>query len=246
MANIRQLANAPIREAIIDIQTNSVVDLAILEAIEAKLQVKFKKEPIWQALMGFELDEDGQSTPKAQKSSIGYRYTFADSPLVMLCRDRGFTFSHLYPYTSWEKLSVEAKNLWNVYKEIVNPSGVSRIAVRYINNLQIPLPISDFGDFFTSPPLVPAGLPQSLASFLQRYLIVDSNDGKVAAVTQALEDSRLDPSKVSFLFDIDAFRVFENLEPDTEKIWEVLNSLREFKNDIFFKYLTEKTIQIYE
>jgi uncharacterized protein (TIGR04255 family) len=44
--------------------------------------------------------------------------------------------------------------------------------------------------------------------------------------------------------DIDVFREV-SLEPDSEKIWEILEELRNIKNNIFFKSITQKTKELF-
>lgn len=246
MADQRHLANAPIREALIDIQIGSTVSMEKLDLISSKLTNKnHKKEIIWQASVGFEMNKDGPN-PLSNRTAIGYRYTFEDEPYVLLCRERGFTFSHLAPYSDWETLSSKALDFWKIYSEIAKPTNITRLAVRYINNILLPVPILDFGEYFTSPPIMPEELPQSLASFLQRYVAVDAENGNIAVITQALEEAQPNSSKISFLFDIDVFRTYENLEANDDQVWEILGNLRTFKNDIFFKFLTEKTVELFE
>ncbi len=69
----------------------------------------------------------------------------------------------LLPYETWEKLVEEAHRLWTVYVECVHPEAVNRVATRFINNLQLPkacLTSSSKEEYLTTPPQVPAALPQ--------------------------------------------------------------------------------------
>ena len=76
----------------------------------------------------------------------------------------GFTFSRLKPYETWENLRDEAYRLWQKYREITSPE-IIRVALRYINKLEFPLPIKNFSDYLTAAPIVPAELPQGVSSF---------------------------------------------------------------------------------
>lgn len=248
MSEPRHLTNAPIREAVIDIQVTAPVSLDNLKAIAARLKDKpHKQDELWQASIGFQINDDGQGSANTDRSSIGYRYTFNNHPYVLQCQVRGFTFSHLPPYGNWEEMSAIAKELWEIYLDIAKPQTISRIAVRYINSLPIPLPIADFSEYLNVPPIVPEGLPQTLASFLQRFVIVDNSTGAVATVTQVLEEQLPQSNKVTFLLDVDAAKTYPlGFAADTASIWTILEELRNFKNRVFFKYLTEKTLRIFE
>lgn len=250
MSEPRYLARAPIREAVIDIQVTPPASLDALKAIDARLKdlenKPHKREELWHASIGVSVDKDGQGSTKTDRNPIGFRYTFYNKPYGLQNQVRGFTFSHLPPYGKWEEMSSFAKELWEIYLDVAKPQFISRIAVRYINSLPIPLPITDFADYLNVPPIIPEGLPQELASFLQRFVMVENETGTVAVVTQVLEQITQTGS-VDILFDVDVSKAYSaGVPPDTDSIWTVLEELRNFKNRVFFKFLTEKTIGIFE
>lgn len=47
-------------------------------------------------------------------------------------------YSHLQPYTNWRTFSDEARELWQAYRDAVQPHKVVRIGLRYINRLRLP------------------------------------------------------------------------------------------------------------
>jgi len=250
MSEPRHLTNAPIREAVIDIQVTPPISLDILKEIAAHLTDKpHKQDEIWQSSIAFEVKADGSGRAEhnADRNSVGFRYVFNDQPYVMQCQTRGFTISRLSPYGNWDDMSAVAKELWEIYLKVSKPEAVSRIAVRYINSLPIPLPMGDFSEYLNVPPIVPEGLPQTLASFLQRFVMVDGSRDMVAIVTQVLEEITTPVSKVNILLDIDAYKTYPlGIASNTASIWAILDDLHNFKNLIFFKYLTEKTIGMFE
>jgi uncharacterized protein (TIGR04255 family) len=63
-------------------------------------------------------------------------------------------------------------------------------------------------------------------------------------IVQALERS-VDPSVVSLLLDIDAFRE-EVAAPDDPALPTAFEQLRQLKNEIFFASITETTAEMYE
>jgi uncharacterized protein (TIGR04255 family) len=247
MSEIRHLAKAPIREAVIDIQVTPPVSLEMLKAISDHLADKpHKAEQVWLEAFGFQINKDGGSSSNTNRNPFGYRLTFENEPYVLLCHLNGFTFSRLPPYKDWPEMSATAKMFWEIFLEIAKPEAVSRIAVRYINSMAIPLPIMDFADYLESPPTIPKDLPQTIASFLQRFVIVDSPTDKVAVVTQVLEEQLPESKDKTIILDIDSSKTFEGIAPDTDAIWPVLEELRDFKNRVFFKFLTDKAIRMFE
>ena len=163
----------------------------------------------------------------------------------------GFTFSRLHPYITWEQLRDEAYRLWKIYVDITSPELIHRVAVRYINNLSIPMPIGDFGDCLVSPPVVPDNpdvkdkLPQGISSFLNRIVLPKPDINSHAIITQALE-TVIDTSKpLPIILDIDA--IYHNPDGFTEDdAWNKLEALRYFKNEIFFNSITKKLKELYE
>lgn len=248
MSKPRHLNKAPIREAVIDIQISEPVSLQVLKEIGFRLNdMPNIQEEIWQSSFAFEINKEGKSGPNANADNfpIGYRYTFNNQNHVILCKAKGFTFSHLPPYGCWKDMRDKARELWEIYREVAKPQSVSRIAVRYINSIPIPLPLGDFSEYLNVPPIVPEGLPQLLASFLQRFVMVDTSSDTIAVVTQILE-AVTQQNKAPILLDIDVYKEYIGFVSNTTSIWEVLEQLHDFKNRIFFDYLTEKTIRMFE
>jgi uncharacterized protein (TIGR04255 family) len=170
----------------------------------------------------------------------GYRYTSSDKLYVFQSRVDGFTISRLKPYETWERLRGEGYKLWKLYKEITSPIIV-RIALRYINKIIIPLPIMDFGDYFTAPPTVPENLPQGVNSYFNRVVIYEPTIGANAIITNSMEPiSKSD--FVPIILDIDIFKI----NPkgfDEEEVWELLDKIRDFKNKIFYNSIKEEFLE---
>jgi uncharacterized protein (TIGR04255 family) len=248
MARKRYLKNAPITEALIDFRVASKKDLSV-ESFSSLKSILSNKYPIIEERRGFETQlaiEKGAS-PKTSFKDLGihgYFFKTQDKLNIVQFRVDGFTFNKLRPYTSWEEILPEALRLWKIYRDVASPESVSRLAVRYINHISIPLPVKDFSEYLISPPIVPPELPQTIGGFLMRLVIHDQNMEIAANTTQALEKG-LDQNSITIIFDIDAFKIGE-FNPDSDEINNVLGMLRNFKNDIFFCSLTEKTVEAYE
>lgn len=245
MAAKRHLTRAPIREALIDIQLSPHISIDALSGLKDLFASKFPDcKNIWQASVGFDVEQDLAAT--AQKSQVGYRFEAQDLPHILQCRTNGFTFSRLSPYQTWEQMLDETKLLWEQFVTTTQPVTASRLAVRYINELRIPLPIDSFSTYLAVPPELPLALPQTLAGFLQRFVIARTSDSCTAIVTQVLEESnvQVDSDAITVFLDIDVFKAVE-LQPDSPEIWQTLEVLRNFKNDVFFEYITEHSVELF-
>src|ERR1700722_11726801 len=77
----------------------------------------------------------------------GYACWATDKRRVVQARVNGFSFAHLAPYDRWEVLRDDAKVWWSRYGELTHPARVTRCAVRFINRLELPLPMGDLSDY---------------------------------------------------------------------------------------------------
>ncbi len=247
MARHRHLARAPIVEAIFDIRVipHAAFDAATLRTLATRIVDRYpdvEERTAFRATLRL----DGSQTAPSGTENLGLDAIVLktrDGQTLAQFRRDGFTFNRLYPYTSWEELLPEVERLWRIYLEGARPEAVSRIAVRFINRLRLPLPIEDFRQYLTAPPSVPDSVPQAMAEFLTRVTIVDQERNLAAHIAQKLEPGTDDVS-VQVLLDIDAYA---HREPGfrIEDIGPTFEMLRELKNDIFFGSITESTADMY-
>lgn len=249
MAEIREhLSKAPLNEALIDIRTSVPEDFQGDRFLDLKetLAEGYPKVEVRQAMRA-EFRLAGGQAKTTPLGVHGVFFSSEDGKQIAQFRVDGFTFNRLRPYTSWKEIFPEALRLWGHYVEIAGVNRVnyvSRIAVRYINRIDLAVPVLDFADHLTAPPEIPRGLPQSLSGFLTRVSIEDPETKNSAIVTQSLEKG-VDDELVSVILDIDAYRqgTFSDRASDLIPMFE---ELRLLKNRIFFGFITEQTAIGYE
>jgi uncharacterized protein (TIGR04255 family) len=247
LATPRHLSRAPITEALLDLRAVLARDFDVkgLEDIHDAIRDLYPKKD--ERRVGeFELivnpGEDPKALPK-RKGIHGYFFKSADDKRIVQCMRDGFTLNWLKPYESWEGLRDEAKKLWSIYCQSARPTSVTRIALRYINRLDIPLPLRDFSDFLTAPPSVPAALPQGVISFLSRVVTHDPSTSANAVITQAME-ALVTPEVAPIVLDIDVYREVA-LAAESNDIWAIFEQLRQLKNKVFFESVTENTLELF-
>lgn len=246
MAEIREhLKKAPLNEAVIDLRTSLAEDVSGERFLELKDMLSADYPKVDQKrvmLTEVKLGEDTQAHAKLLGSGVWY--TSDDGRQIAQFMTNRLTFSRLRPYTSWKEVFSEALRMWDHYLEIADVDRVTRVAVRYINRIDLPLPVGDFGDHLTAPPEIPDGLPQGLAGFISRVLMVEQETDTFATVTQSMEHG-VDEKSVSVILDIDAYR--EGLfSRDKTELIPIFEELHAFKNRIFFGFITEQTVKRYE
>lgn len=241
------LDRAPITEALIDIratlrQGSAVQDLnQFRDAISADFpNCRERRKFHGQITFG------AHRTPEFKGESDGpdgYLMTSADGTQIVQGRLDGFTFSRLKPYEDWEKLRDAASSLWNIYCSEVKPVLVTRIAVRYINRLELPMPVKSLKDWILTVPEIAPGLPQDLAGFFVRLHVPFPEYRSYVNITMSVEKTESD-EHVPLIFDIDAFQPL-SASPDGDEIWDRFRELHKVKNKVFFETLTERALEQY-
>ena len=247
MAKYRHLENAPIHEAVIDFRVKlpESFKLQQLEPLQKELASDYPdSKTITKTGWMFGVEQNVPMSKIVTEGISGYRLFSSDEKSVVQFRNDGFTFSRLKPYTEWETIFTEAKQLWAKYVEKASPELVTRIAARYINRLELP-PSIDFDDYLTSAPIIPKSLPQLASNFLSRITIIDPTSDIKVHLTQALEESVEPRDHVIIILDIDAFKT-DNYGCDDPRMWIKFNELRDMKNKVFFEMITEKTAELYK
>src|SRR6266487_1451469 len=246
MAKQRHLPRAPITEALIDIQVvpRDGLTFSVLQKSLSALDFGYYvKNPISEGTFGFMLPEDGKPQTTAEAAQTGLRLHSHDEKYVAQCRLSGFTLSRLSPYEAWPNLVQEAKRVWAVYTERLIPKQVNRVATRFINNLQLPMDLGEsYQKYLHKLVDVPDEAPQAVASFFQRFQLIDVESDARVNLTLALDNTQ-PGGRVPVILDIDAFK---SLEQPNQDIWGILDRLRDLKNRCFFGTITEAAAELYE
>jgi uncharacterized protein (TIGR04255 family) len=245
MARQRHLSRAPITEALIDIRVtlpSESREVASLDGLTDKYRRDYpEKKTIHEVQYKF----DFAASEKDERTSteLGFRYTNAANNQVIQATRSGLTFSRLAPYEEWSKLRDEARKVWDIYSDHVSPENITRVAVRFINKLNLPSPLVDFDQYLNYVPRVPTALPQFLGGFFSRIVVPDDKAECVSIITQSFQPDPK-PSEIYVFLDIDTFR--QKVIVDYDEAWQALEKLRSFKNLIFFDNITEECARLYE
>ena len=249
MNDFHILPNSPITEALLDIKAKlpDGVGLNIFNEFQENIKDRFEDRKTmhsFKAEFRFSPGKD-ESTPITPKDKIeGYIFHSKNENKIVQARLDGFTFNKLRPYEDWNKFHSEARELWELYNKIVKPISVNRIALRYINRIEIPLPFNDFSEYILTNPQIAPELPQSLSHFLMRIEIPNNEIGAIAIITQTMQKPT-ETQKLPLIFDIDAIKAVKYTE-NISDMWNDFCLLRQFKNEIFFNSITEKTKELFK
>jgi len=239
--------NAPITEALLDIRVSlpGETNLDRLANFHNTVKEQYPNKRVrksWKG--GVRIKEGHPELLESQGGPDGYLFTSSDGRQVVQARLDGFTFNRMKPYDRWETFRDQAKALWQIYVKIACPKQITRIALRYINRIEIPLPIRDFKDYILTCPEIAPGLPQGLAKLFMHLTIPVPEIPAMVLLAQTMEPVT-DTNKLPLIFDIDVFRE-TGIDIESEELWKTFEKLHELKNDVFFKSITDEARELFK
>lgn len=245
-AQAGHLKHAPIIEALIDLKVEFPpgVGLEQLAAVQARFRSEYPDRRNRIGWAGrFELGDETAPPVVPEKRIDGYYFQAPGRNRIVQLRLDGFAVHWMRPYDTWDALLEETRARWYDVRQELNPVRVTKIAVRYINRIDVPMPVTHLQDWLLTSPEVAPALGRPMSQFFMQITLPFPEKGANCVVSQAVERDR--EGFAGFIFDIDVTRAHEfAVEADT--IWRCLGDLRAIKNEVFFKSITPKTKRLFE
>ena len=234
---------APITEALLDIRASPPedFDLEDLREFTAPLGDRYPTRRL-QSQFETEICEDqGQAEPSVvtRHAVRGYSFFNPSQDRVVQARRDGFSFSKLHPYDTWDELRKEAREIWTLYRAAARPTSVHRLAVRYINRIPLPAEPVQLQEWFNLHPEIPEQLGP-MEEFLVRTVVRHPANPVYRAILTLATQPPAPGRLAAVMLDIHVFTVVD-VDPASDLIWDMLEDLRVFKNDVFFGTITPKT-----
>lgn len=227
--------NAPIREAIFDIRIKqlehkSYDDFSTFQKKISSLYVNERKLNIFEKTFTLESDK----MPESNSIFRGVIYSNKGNNRQVQFRIDGFTLNYLAPYSNWEEFKNEAFEFWKIYSNHFENIQVERIALRYINRIELPLSFNGFEEYLNYIPQIPEVLPKKFSAFFSQIVVPIEDENITSIITNTLETQT--EEIVPFILDIDVYKEVFN------GIWDFkeFEYLREIKNSIFESSITDK------
>lgn len=239
-----QYENAPITEALIDIRVEAPQGLTLqtLEGLHGAIKDRYpgKKKRVY---MEGRFSAGVEIGAAAKQTEMGFAFATENGRQIFQARRDGFTFSRLRPYGNWAQLREEGRRLWNIYRESVAPLQITRVAVRYINQIDIPSQATDYKVYFRTVPEVSPELPQGLSGFIMQLQFPQEDFGGSLILTETAVPL---PSSgaVSVVLDLDVFKDHVEIASDDE-VWDLLETLRNRKNEFFEGCITDEARKLF-
>ena len=172
----------------------------------------------------------------ATQTQAGVLYQSSDRKQSFRLTPQGFTFVRLNPYENWDSFIFEARGIWE--RCLPHVKTVSRLGLRYINRLDLPLPIRDFKDYLRTVPEISPDMPQELSGMFMRVQLPFESDETQLFLTEAMiEPDR--PEVISLVLDIDVSSVPKRYFVSKD-MWNMFEQFRTIKNQVFEACITDR------
>ncbi len=251
MTQLEPFSNAPISEAVLDIRLHAdgaptFADLdRYVQAVKTEYPQSKKLGEIRAELRAdLGAGETPQFTQTASSEPVGYQCISEDCRQIVQPRVNGFVFSRLRPYDRWATFKGEARRLFELYTTQFGARAVQRLAIRTINRLDIPARRVDFKEWIRTGPEISPALPQGLAGFFMQLQQPYDDVKAQCIINETLAPPEM-PNTVAVILDIDLVRV-EEIPQDPEKLWALLDQLRDKKDEIFLGCITQKMMETFK
>lgn len=241
------LAAAPIVEAVIEWRARAEHWPA--DDLRAKLVERLPDYPQChpQQRVEFQAAASAENTAARvqQDREHGVRFESADQRQIAQFTRDGFAFSRLQPYENWERFSSEARRLWRIFVELVLPTEIQRLGVRFINRLAL-VSFADAGSWLAQAPRRVKSLQLPVTRFWYHTTYeVPQHPYQVSLIETIQPNAPGDVGAAGLVLDIDVVTTAP-LPLDDERLQLSLQQMRKLKNSAFFGLLKKRRIELLE
>jgi uncharacterized protein (TIGR04255 family) len=245
MALPRVLTAPPIVEALVDLRAAVTAPPEAFEALARELRGEYPTHTVRRGVRAEFRVEQGKLVPPTAED-LGFQGVLLrneDATAIVQLRPDGFTFSNITRYMGGDALLTEALRLWSRFAQDLLPTAVTRVALKYVNQLRLPFRAGDeFSKFLTAAPPTPDGAPETVSEFLCRVVAHDEGLPATVITTQQVSTSELGVPLT--VIDVDAFYAGE-FSIEARELRPLLDGLRDIKNRTFFALLTDEAVQLF-
>ena len=150
----------------------------------------------------------------------------------------GITYTSEAAYVGWDNFKATVLKYIELFKPILETIAIKRTSIRFVNQFEM-VEFDDPAEYFNtviSSTDDDKHLPYPLLKYGFR-MTVDVKEGVYSIINQNVDKIT---DKYIYIFDIDVLNR-NNLLYTSESLGDVLEDLRNIKNNIFFNNITEKT-----
>jgi len=151
----------------------------------------------------------------------------------------------LRPYKSWDEFRPLILDALHVCLDPLGGQQISRIGLRYINELFVPSSQIELREYVRDAPDFPEGSPATqIHGFLQRLEGLDDERG--IKLIQTIAGTPAEPGHVGVIVDLDAIKEFPDPSLHPDDAATVLDDIRDFEREAFEALMTERSRELFD
>jgi len=252
MANRRQYKNPPLVEILTEfffVPAEGIEwDSFIVPAFHRRIAAGFPTRKRLPAV-GIEVRmSSGGDSPEFKPLGLPtprHRFISEDEKTLVQLGENLLVVNQLPPYYGWEKYRPRVVECFNLYVKLWKPTRVGRVAVHYINKIDLPEVEAGLEEYFNLLPTLPDFPLQPVVTNLSMsYEVPGSNFGDIMVVSMK-QHSSANPDGMTFLFQWD-YIASDGLPCDSEAQTEWLDQAHEYLYKVFMSTLTDKCRKLFE
>lgn len=248
MTEIPHYPNAPIVEAIFDIQVTLSEAFTQDEFAERAKRIVGEGYPICGNL-GFQSIEFKQEADalnvRTNADWVGCEFKNSSQNQVVRIRKDGISFHRLRPYTSYDELIAEVQALWKGFLAQLPLKAITKLSLRFVNKINLPTgtKIGDLSEYVKVVPHVALPSEADIQNLLSRVHIKEKSTGNNAHVS--FSSIQKDENLLGILLDIEAWND-RGSSAESDEIWDRFSSLRDLKNRLFTGSLEDQCLSLFK
>jgi uncharacterized protein (TIGR04255 family) len=187
---------------------------------------------------------ESEADTTVHKLETDHRRSSDDQTQIMILWPSLFVFSQLAPYPGWDAFFERFSRDWTLWKKVVGYRKISRVGVRYINRIDIPIigNITHYEEVLKIYPEIPDELGPVLAYGIQTQLPYPEINGRITINSASVPSPLLNTS--SFVFDQDIYTEI-NIPQTDDGLYKLLNQIHVKKNAVFEACITDRARELF-
>ena len=238
----------PITEAVIGISFSSSIKQTDITSANKKFHTYYPHhQPVSNVAFGLHIDQTNNNkttTNVSSKKEDGHRRSTADMTQLLVLWPSSLTLSQLAPYPGWDQFFERFVRDWAIWKRTVGFQAISRIGVRYINRIDIPVKgtVIEHEEFLNIYPKLPDSLNPIHAYAVQSASELNEIDCILKINSAAVPSPIL--GHASFVIDLDISKESNPPQNDNE-IYDLLKKIRTQKNSVFEACISNRARELF-
>lgn len=230
-------ARAPITEAVVEFRIADPLSDAALDVSRRRFAKRYSKA---EQLMEWQLNLQPGNSQVGEPHVSGFRFTNGEARYAVNTGRSGCSLTALAPYEGWEEFDERLRETWGVWAKAVGRQKLTRIGMRYVNRLDIPVTSQDEpwnrAEYLNVGVDIPSfGHP--LTGFVaQSFTRIGRERFGLNLTASTMQPVLLDHG--ALVLDIDVYADVDVPQRDAD-IWTLMEALRSYKNQVFEACITD-------